>query len=208
MSDIEKTLHERAVLPVIIIRNEADAESLGRSLIAGGLPVCEITFRTDAAAAAIATLNSMPEMTVGAGTVLTTEQADTAIDAGADFIVTPGFDQDIVRHCQSRDFPIYPGVVTPTELTAAINMGLSVLKVFPLAPLGGAAYLKAMTAPFSVMKYMPTGGLCEGDLAELLAMDSVLCCGGSWIAPPRLLESGDFDAITRMARSAAAFSRD
>ena len=207
MFEVEKTLFSRAVLPVIIIQNEADAAPLGQALIAGGLPVAEITFRTDAAPAAIATLAAMPEMTVGAGPILTTEQADAAIEAGADFIVTPGLDPGIVRHCQGRGFPIFPGVATPTELTEALNLGLDVLKVFPLAPLGGAPYLKAMTAPFSGVRYMPTGGLNEGHLPDLLSMDTVLCCGGSWVAPPSLLVSGDFEEITNRARGAAAFSR-
>lgn len=207
MLEVEKTLYARAVLPVIIIRNAADAVPLGEALIAGGLPIAEITFRTEAAPSAIAALAAMPEMTVGAGTILTTDQADAAIEAGADFIVTPGLDADIVRHCQGREFPIFPGVITPTELTEGINLGLDVLKVFPLAPIGGAPYLKAMISPFSGLRYMPTGALTEENVEELLAIESVLCCGGSWVAPPALLEAGDFEEITRRARGAAAFSR-
>lgn len=208
MFDVEAVLFRRAVLPVIVIDDVADAAPLGKALVEGGLPLAEVTFRTAAAASAIKILGANSEMTVGAGTVLTVSQADAAIDAGAAFIVTPGLDEEIVKHCLARDFPIFPGVLTPTELTHAVRLGLECVKVFPVGPLGGASYLKAVSAPFGAMRYMPTGGLTEESLPDLLAMESVLCCGGSWIAPKRLLASGDFAEISRRARGASAFSRE
>ena len=165
-----------------------------------GLPCAEITFRTAAAAAAIAAIAAaVPELRVGAGTVLTVEQAEAALQAGASFIVAPGFDPAVVDFALQRGVPIVPGVCTPTEVTLALARGLSLLKLFPAEAAGGVAYLKALAAPFGAARFVPTGGIGPDNLASYLAVRQVVACGGSWMVTKELIAAGDFDTIGGLA---------
>jgi len=176
---------------------------LGAALLAGGLPCAEITFRTEAAAAAIAALiSAFPEMLVGAGTVMTIEHAEAAIAAGSRFIVTPGFDAEIVDWCSAHDVPVAPGVMTPTEINMAVRKGLRFLKFFPAEPAGGVRALTAIGAAYPDIEFMPTGGIDSDNLAAYLRLPMVSACGGSWVAPRALIANGDFDEIERLAAAA------
>jgi 2-dehydro-3-deoxyphosphogluconate aldolase/(4S)-4-hydroxy-2-oxoglutarate aldolase len=203
MTDVLERLGELGVVPVIAIDDAERAAPLGAALLAGGLPCAEITFRTAAAADAIWTLAAeYPKMLVGAGTVLSVEQAQQAAEAGARFIVSPGFDPAVVDWCLANDLPVTPGVVTPTEITAALNKGLHVLKFFPAEASGGLKVLKANGGPFKTVKFIPTGGIGPDNLAEYLSHPIVHACGGSWLAKSQLIASGDFDEITRRTAEA------
>ena len=207
MDFIEKLSREK-IIPVVKINDAAKAPDLARALLAGGLSVIELTFRSAAAADAIrAVSREAPELAVCAGTVLTVEQAEKALDAGASAIVSPGTNEDVVRYCLSRGVPVIPGVATPTEAEACIRLGLSVLKLFPAETVGGVGMLKALAGPYGYLRFMPTGGINTKNLPDYLALPNVLCCGGSWIAPEKLIDAGDFEKITELAREAAALAR-
>jgi 2-dehydro-3-deoxyphosphogluconate aldolase / (4S)-4-hydroxy-2-oxoglutarate aldolase len=174
-------------------------------LKAGGLPVAEITFRTDAAEEAIRRIsNEVPDILLGAGTVLTTEQAEKAIKAGAKFIVSPGLNPEVVTYCLDRDIPIAPGVSNPTDIEAAFKLGLKVLKFFPAEAFGGLKTLKAMSAPYGMMRFIPTGGINSKNLNKYLAFDKVLACGGSWMVGADLISAENFDKITALTKDAVA----
>jgi len=206
--DLEIALRAIGVVPVAALARPSDAVPMAEALIAGGLPCAEITFRTDAAAAAISAVRGrLPDLLVGAGTVLTTAQADAAIEAGALFIVTPGFNPAVVDHCLARGVPIAPGVATPSEIEQAFSRGLRLVKLFPAGPLGGVAYLKAVAGPYPMMRFLPTGGITVDNLPEYLALDTVTACGGTWLCTPDLLAKGDFGAIEQLARDAVAVAR-
>lgn len=207
MNFIEKLSQEK-IIPVVKINDAAKAPDLARALLAGGLSVIELTFRSAAAEDAIrAVSREAPELAVCAGTVLTVEQAEKALAAGATAIVSPGTNEDVVRWCLSRGVPVIPGVATPTEAEACIRLGLSVLKLFPAETVGGVGMLKALAGPYSYLRFMPTGGINTKNLPDYLALSNVLCCGGSWIAPEKLIDAGDFAKITELAREAAALAR-
>lgn len=207
MNFIEKLSQEK-IIPVVKINDAAKAPDLARALLAGGLSVIELTFRSAAAEDAIrAVSREAPELAVCAGTVLTVEQAEKALAAGATAIVSPGTNEDVVRWCLSRGVPVIPGVATPTEAEACIRLGLSVLKLFPAETVGGVGMLKALAGPYSYLRFMPTGGINTKNLPDYLALPNVLCCGGSWIAPEKLIDAGDFAKITELAREAAALAR-
>lgn len=207
MNFIEKLSQEK-IIPVVKINDAAKAPDLARALLAGGLSVIELTFRSAAAEDAIrAVSREAPELAVCAGTVLTVEQAEKALAAGATAIVSPGTNEDVVRYCLSRGVPVIPGVATPTEAEACIRLGLSVLKLFPAETVGGVGMLKALAGPYSYLRFMPTGGINTKNLPDYLALPNVLCCGGSWIAPEKLIDAGDFAKITELAREAAALAR-
>ena len=156
--------------------------SFVQALINGGLPCAEVTFRTDAAEASIAAISKkFPQMFVGAGTVLTTEQVDRAVGAGAKFIVSPGFNPKVVEYCLKKGYPITPGIMTPTELEMALGFGLDVVKFFPAEAAGGLNMIKSMAAPYTQMKFMPTGGISAKNICEYLAFDQIIACGGSWM---------------------------
>jgi len=196
-------LAEVRVVPVVAIPRADDAVPLARTLVEAGLPCAEITFRTDAAAAAIAAIAAaVPELRVGAGTVLSVTQAEAAIRAGASFIVAPGFDPAVVDVALEHGVPVVPGVCTPTEVTLALSRGLSILKLFPAEAAGGVAYLKALAAPFGAARFVPTGGIGPGNLASYLALRQVVACGGSWMVTRDLIAAGDFDAIGGLAAEA------
>lgn len=191
------------VLPVVAIDDASVVEDLCAALLAGGVPCIEITFRTSAAERAIAAAAAVDGMLVGAGTVLTPDQANAAASAGAAFAVAPGSDDGVADACRRLDLPFFPGVATPTELTRALRFGQSVVKVFPAAQLGGPAFLRAIAATFPQARFIPTGGVDEESLASYLAVPQVLACGGSWIADKGLIGERRFDEVTRRARSAA-----
>lgn len=207
-----KTLEERfydyAVVPVVVLNDADDAVPLADALIKGGLPCAEVTFRTDAAEESIRRIcESFPDMLVGAGTVLTTKQVERAYKAGAKFIVSPGFDPEIIDCCTSIGLPVLPGCITPSEIAQAVKRGLKVVKFFPAEQSGGVAMIKAMAAPYSMVKFMPTGGISTKNLADYLSCDKILCCGGSWMVKEDLIKSGSFDKITDMTREATALAK-
>jgi 2-dehydro-3-deoxyphosphogluconate aldolase/(4S)-4-hydroxy-2-oxoglutarate aldolase len=184
------------VVPVIVIEDATRAASLAGALSEGGLPCAEVTFRTKSAADAIRRMrDAQPEMLIGAGTVLTPTQVDSALDAGATFIVAPGFNPVVVDYCLERDVPIFPGTCTPSEVESALMRGLRVVKFFPAEPAGGLAYLKAIAAPYGEVSFMPTGGITRANLGNYLAFSRVVACGGSWMASREWIANGDFDAI-------------
>lgn len=193
------------VVPVVTIEDSEDAIKLGHALLDGGLPCAEITFRTAAAEDAIRRIASeLPNILVGAGTVLTVEQAEKAVKAGARFIVSPGFDAAVVDWCLEFGVPVTPGVATPTEINMAISKGLRFLKFFPAEALGGVKTLKAISAPYQDVRLIPTGGINAKNLAEYLSLPIVHACGGSWLANRQLISGGQFAEITHLAREALA----
>ena len=203
MDKIIEKISAMGVIPVVAIENASDAGGLGDALIEGGLPCAEITFRTAAAASAIRTLcNSHPEILVGAGTVLTKSDAETAVDAGASFVVTPGFDGDLVDWCLDQSIPVIPGVMTPTDINAAIKRTLNVLKFFPAEAAGGVKTLKAISGPYGSIKFVPTGGITLGNLEAYLSLPNVVACGGSWLVQKDQISSGEFDTIESLVREA------
>jgi len=190
------------IIPLVVIQDAEDAEPLGRALIAGGIPMAEVTFRTEAAAESIAIMSDIEGLTVGAGTVVTPDQVELAVEAGAQFLVSPGLRADIVREAKLVGKPILPGTVTPGEIMAAQALGVDTVKFFPASLYGGPAAIKALAAPFVTMKFVPTGGVNASNLADYLALDCVPAVGGSWMIPPKLLEARDFDAISALCREA------
>jgi 2-dehydro-3-deoxyphosphogluconate aldolase/(4S)-4-hydroxy-2-oxoglutarate aldolase len=193
------------LVPVVEIPDAALAGPLGQALLAGGLPCAEITFRTSSAAAAIAVLRrECPDLLVGAGTVLTPAQVDAAADAGATFIVAPGFNPATLERARARGLPMIPGVCTPTEIEQALSHGVDVLKFFPAEAAGGVAFLRAVSAPYKNVRFIPTGGVSASNLASYLALPQVLACGGSWMVSQGLLLRGDFEAIRRLTSEAVS----
>lgn len=208
MKTLEERFYDYAVVPVVVLNNADDAVPLADALIKGGLPCAEVTFRTDAAEESIRRIcESFPDMLVGAGTVLTTKQVERAYKAGAKFIVSPGFDPEIIDCCISIGLPVLPGCITPSEIAQAVKRGLKVVKFFPAEQSGGVAMIKAMAAPYSMVKFMPTGGISTKNLADYLSCDKILCCGGSWMVKEDLIKSGSFDKITDMTKEATALAR-
>ncbi|MGA3215932.1 MAG: bifunctional 4-hydroxy-2-oxoglutarate aldolase/2-dehydro-3-deoxy-phosphogluconate aldolase [Acidimicrobiales bacterium] len=204
MTDILKAIGALRLVPVIVINEEENAYPLAQALKAGGLPCAEITFRTEAAGRAIKAMAADCDIILGAGTVLRPEQVDQALEAGARYIVTPGFSAEVVRACQANSVPVFPGVATATEMQMALEAGLEVVKFFPAEPLGGLGMLKALAAPFTMMRFIPTGGISVSQLSEYLSFPSVLAVGGSWIAPSKLIAAQQFAQITELASQAVA----
>jgi 2-dehydro-3-deoxyphosphogluconate aldolase/(4S)-4-hydroxy-2-oxoglutarate aldolase len=203
MDEILKEIKGYGIVPVVRIEKTIDALPLGKALLAGGLPLAEITFRTAAAEEAIRTLaEGMPELIVGAGTVLTTEQAGKAIRAGARFIVSPGFNPKVVSFCREQGVPVIPGVNSPTQIEAAMESGLRDLKFFPAEESGGAAFLKAVAAPYEGIRFIPTGGINAANLASYLSLKNVIACGGSWMVKTELISAGKFEEITALTKEA------
>lgn len=196
MDGVAERLSEVRVIPVIVIDDPEDAAPLANALVEGGLPAAEVTFRTPRAAEALRVLReTQPGMLAGAGTVLTPPQAREAIDAGAEFIVSPGLNPRVVDFCLEREVPVFPGVCTPTEIEMALERGLEVLKFFPAEPMGGLAFLRAICGPYPVLRFIPTGGVIESNLGEYLAFPKVVACGGSWMAPQGWIREKRFDRI-------------
>jgi 2-dehydro-3-deoxyphosphogluconate aldolase/(4S)-4-hydroxy-2-oxoglutarate aldolase len=196
-------LRSAGVLPVVEIDDPGHAVALAQALEAGGLPMIEVTFRTDAAAESLRRIaREAPRVFLVAGTVTSTHQADVALDAGVDLLVAPGLNRDVVEHALRIGLPMLPGVCTPSEVETAMSLGLAAVKVFPIEPIGGLRYLKALAAPYPSMTWNPTGGITTESLPGYLAVESVLSCGGSWIAPRADIAAGRFEEIA--ARAAAA----
>lgn len=200
-------LGEVGIVPVVVLDHAVDAAPLARALLAGNLPVAEVTFRTAAAAEAIAAMTAAhPQMLVGAGTVLTTSQADEAVAAGARFIVSPGFSAGVVAHCQGLGVPVFPGVATASEVQQAFEAGLRTVKFFPAEAAGGLAALRAIGQPFGMMRFIPTGGIHADSAAAYLSDGAVRAVGGSWMVGTDLVRAGRFDEVTRLAAAAVAIA--
>lgn len=209
MNAILKKLGQYGIIPVVVLKQSKDAAPLAKALYSGGLRCAEITFRTEAAEESIRIMTSeFPEMLVGAGTVLTTEQADRAIAAGAKFIISPGLNPKVVKYCMDKYIPVMPGVVTPSEMEQAMELGLQAVKFFPAEPSGGLAMLKAVAAPYTMLKFMPTGGINPENVKDYLKYDRILACGGSWIVKEDLIEKGDFKTIAALAEEAVQIVAD
>jgi len=196
------------IVPVIVIDDPSAAAPLASALTDGGLPCAEITFRTASAAEALRRMSdAAPELLLGAGTVLTVAQAREARSAGATFIVAPGFNPAVVEHCLEQGIPVFPGVCTPTDIEAALAHGLTTVKFFPAEAIGGLKYLKAIAAPYGMMRFVPTGGINADNLRSYLAFDPVVACGGSWMAPADWIASKAFDRIRDETARAVSVAR-
>lgn len=195
---------EIGIVPVVVLEDARDAAPLAKALIEGGLPCAEVTFRTACAEECIHIMASeYPELLVGAGTVLTTEQVDRAVAAGAKFIVSPGFDPEIVDYCLEKNIPVLPGCVTPSEVAQAVKRGLKIVKFFPAEQFGGLSAVKALAAPYVGLQFMPTGGIGPENVREYLSYNRLVACGGSWMVKDDLVKAGDFDKIVELTREAA-----
>jgi 2-dehydro-3-deoxyphosphogluconate aldolase/(4S)-4-hydroxy-2-oxoglutarate aldolase len=203
--DVRARIQASGVVPVVAIGDAGDATSLGAALLRGGLPCVEITLRTPAGIDAIARIRrERSGLLVGAGTVLDPDQARRAIDAGAEFVVMPGLREDIVRVCRDAGVPVFPGVLTPTEVMEALALGITDLKLFPAASIGGIEHMRALSGPFPMVRFVPTGGVGPANLASYLAEGSVLAVGGSWMVRPEVLAQRDWAAVEAAASAAAA----
>ncbi|MBR1797991.1 MAG: bifunctional 4-hydroxy-2-oxoglutarate aldolase/2-dehydro-3-deoxy-phosphogluconate aldolase [Clostridiales bacterium] len=208
MSDKANRIWEQfekvGIIPVVVLNDSKDAIPLGKALLEGGLPAAEVTFRTDAAEESIRLMASeYPDLLVGAGTVLTTEQVDRAVAAGAKFIVSPGLDEEVVNYCLERDIPVCPGTQTASEMIKAIKLGLTHVKFFPAENAGGLKMIKAIGAALTSLKFMPTGGINENNVSEYLKSDKIFCCGGSWMVKGDMIKAGDFGLIKEKVAEAA-----
>lgn len=201
----EALLRRVRLVPLIVIEDATRAGALGHALAAGGLPIAEVAFRTPAARESLARMaGECPDVLVGAGTVLSVEQVNDAQRAGARFIVAPGLNARVVMRCRELGLPVFPGVCTPTEVEAAMELGLTTLKFFPAEPMGGLRFLQAIAAPYRDVDFIPTGGITAENLPSYLAFSRVAACGGSWMAPTAWIASGAFDKVSAAAREAVA----
>jgi 2-dehydro-3-deoxyphosphogluconate aldolase/(4S)-4-hydroxy-2-oxoglutarate aldolase len=194
----------RRVIPVVTLYDPDSADGVAAALLRGGLPVAEITFRSDAAEQAIATISSRSDVRVGAGTIVDPELVDRAVAAGATFIVTPGFSPPVVERCLEIGIPVIPGVGGATDIMSALTYGLTVLKLFPADALGGPKTVKALSAPFPTVRFVPTGGVTAATAPDYLAIDSVAAVGGSWITPPKVVANREFKEVEGLAADAVA----
>ena len=209
MSEVLEKLGRIGIVPVVKLDRAEDALPLAKALCGGGLPCAEVTFRTDAAEESIRIMTTeYPEMFVGAGTVLTIDQVDRAMGAGAKFIVSPGFDPEIVDYCLGKDIPVFPGCITPSEVAQAVKRGLKIVKFFPAEQFGGVSTIKAMAAPYVGLKFMPTGGVNAKNLESYLSCDKIIACGGSWMVKGDLVKAGKFDEIKAMTEEAVKLVAD
>ena len=208
MNTVIEQLGSFGVVPVVVLESAESAEPLADALCEAGLACAEVTFRTDAAEESIRRMvEAHPEMVVGAGTVLTIDQVERAVQAGAKFIVAPGLDSEIVDYCLEKNIPVVPGCITPSEVAQCVKRGLEVLKFFPAEQAGGLAMLKAMAAPYTSVRFMPTGGISAANLADYLGFQKILCCGGSWMVKADMIKKGDFDSIKAKTKEAVEIVR-
>lgn len=208
MNDILNQLEKCMIVPVVVLENAKDAKPLGEALCNGGLPCAEVTFRTEAAEESIRIMSeSFHEMLVGAGTVLTTDQVDRAVNAGAKFIVSPGFDEEIVDYCLEKGITVLPGCATPSEVAKAVKRELEVVKFFPAEQAGGLPMIKAMAAPYTMVKFMPTGGINPENVKDYLAFNKIFACGGSWMVKNTLVENQEFDKICELSKEAVTIAK-
>jgi 2-dehydro-3-deoxyphosphogluconate aldolase / (4S)-4-hydroxy-2-oxoglutarate aldolase len=203
-TDVRKALSAARLVPVVVLDDAADADGLAGALVAGGLPVAEVTFRTAAAADSIRAMGARGDILVGAGTVLTAEQVDQAVAAGASFVVSPGLSRAVVERCAELGVLALPGAVTATEIQAALELGLSTVKFFPAGTSGGPAAIKALAGPFGDVQFVPTGGVGPANLADYLAIPAVAAVGGSWMVPRERVKAGDFAGIQQLTAEAVA----
>lgn len=206
MSDIYEQLRSCRVIPVVKVPHVECAKPLGEALLRGGLSCVEITFRSDAAVGAIEAMSSIDGLLVGAGTIRSVGQADAAKAAGARFVVSPATQPEVVRHCARIGLPMSPGVCTPTEVEAALSLGVKVVKFFPATAYGGVSTLKALGAVYPDVPFIPTGGINAGNVVEFLSLKNVLACGGSWLTEASLLLEGNWDKVERLARQASVLA--
>ena len=203
MNKILEQISLMGIVPVVKIDDAANAGPLAKALCDGGLPCAEVTFRTAAAKEAISIMSKeYPDMLIGAGTVLTTKQVDQAVEAGAKFIVSPGLNPEVVKYCVEKDIPVTPGCATPSDIETAISYGLEVVKFFPAEAAGGLPMIKAMSAPYTGIKFMPTGGINASNINSYLAFPKIIACGGSWMVSDKLISAGKFDEITELTKEA------
>lgn len=203
MSNIYEQVENYGIVPVVKLDRVEDAVPLGKALVKGGLPVAEVTFRTACAEEAIKAMSkNIPEMLVGAGTVLTIDQVKQAVGAGSKFIVSPGFNPKVVEYCVKNNIPVFPGANIPSVMEAAMEMGLKVVKFFPAEESGGASYIKAVSAPYSGLKFIPTGGVNLTNLNNYLSLSNVIACGGTWMVKPDMIAAGKYDEIEKITREA------
>ena len=209
MNDILQRIGELGIVPVVKLDKASDALPLGKALLEGELPIAEVTFRTDAAEESIRIMSEQfPEMLVGAGTVLTTEQVDRAVNAGAKFIVSPGLNPKVVKYCVDKGIPVTPGCSNPSDVEVAIELGLEVVKFFPAEAAGGLNMIKSMAAPYTKMKFMPTGGINPQNVREYLAYDRIAACGGSWMVKNTMIENNEFDRIEELVKEAVEIVKE
>ena len=209
MNPVLEKIQKTGIIPVVVINDVKDAEPLAKALIEGGLPCAEVTFRTEAAEESIRIMREkFPEMLIGAGTVLTTEQVDRAIAAGAEFIVSPGLNPRTVNYCVEKGICITPGTSNASDMELALEAGLDVVKFFPAEAAGGLKMIKALAAPYVGLKFMPTGGISASNVRDYLAYDRIIACGGSWMCSNDLIKAGDFEKITELTREAAAIVKE
>ena len=203
MENIIKKIENKRIVPVVVLHNIADAKPLAQALCDGGLPCAEVTFRTETAADCIKIMSEeFPDMLIGAGTVLTTAQADQAMKAGASFIVSPGFNPTMVKHCIKKKYPVIPGVNNPSDIEAALSFGLTYLKFFPAEASGGLDTIKALSGPYPQIRFMPTGGITPDNIHTYLAFDKIFACGGTWMVRDELLKLQNFEEIKRLTEDA------
>ena len=209
MNEVLAKIQEIGIIPVVVLDRVEDALPLGKALIEGGLPCAEVTFRTEAAEESIRVMSeNFPELLVGAGTVLTTEQVDRAVAAGAKFIVSPGLNPRIVKYCVEKGVVIVPGCANPSDIEQALENGLEVVKFFPAELLGGLKMIKALSGPYGNVKFMATGGISANNVREYLACDHIAACGGSWMVNGKLVKEGKFDEITELVKEAAQIVKE
>ena len=209
MNEVLEQFKKIGIIPVVVLDDAKDAKPLGQALMEGGLPCAEVTFRTEAAEESIRIMTKeFPDMLVGAGTVLTTEQVDRAVAAGAKFIVSPGINPKIVDYCVKKNIPITPGTCNPSNVETALEFGLDVVKFFPAEPAGGLKYIKAIAAPYAGVCFMPTGGINAENVKEYLKYDRIIACGGSWMVKGDLIKSGNFEKIKELTAEAAAIVKE
>ena len=209
MNDTLKQIGATGIVPVVVLNKVSDAQPLAQALIAGGLPCAEVTFRTDAAEESIlAIAKTFPQMLIGAGTVLSVEQVDRAVGAGAKFIVSPGLNPKVVEYCIKKGYPVCPGIMTPTELEVALGFGLDVVKFFPADVYGGIKAIKALSAPFGQVKFLPTGGVSEANLSEFASNKSVIAVGGSWVCKKDDILNHDWEKITMLSGNAVRIIKE
>lgn len=207
MVELAQLLKANPVLPVVVVNSASEGVEVARALLKGGITAAEVTFRTAAAPDAIRAMSEVEGLTVGAGTVINASQADRAIEAGAQFVVCPGFSAAVVRHCQQRLVPVLPACTDGTHIMAALELGVDTVKFFPASTLGGIAAIKALSAPFPQVKFVPTGGVSAANLADFLAVPVIAACGGSWMVKSDLVQAGKWDEVTRLSAQAVDIAR-
>ncbi len=209
MSEVLERFEEIGIIPVVVLEDAEDAIPLGKALMEGGLPCAEVTFRTDAAEESIRLMSeTYPDMLVGAGTVLSVEQVDRAVAAGAKFIVSPGINPEVVEYCVEKDIPITPGTCNPSNVETALTLGLDTVKFFPAEQAGGLPYIKSIAAPYTGVRFMPTGGINAENVKEYLKYDRIIACGGSWMVKGDLIKEKKFDEIEKLTKEAASIVKE